>query len=135
MTWIYAAYRTLIEQSELPVVLYAFRSSGARHLHPSGVPIDVYSRIADLPNVVAVKLTQTLHPVTSLQLCERVAGRLLVGPADLSIEREPASIARMAHNRQSRPPRHRANLSEMARAGGDASRLHVARGRVERLSA
>jgi 4-hydroxy-tetrahydrodipicolinate synthase len=82
---LYAAYRTIIEQSKLPVVLYAFRSPGACHLHPSGVPIDVYSRLADLPNVVAVKLTQTLDAVTALQLCERVAGRLLVGPADLSI--------------------------------------------------
>ena len=82
---LYKAYRTIIEQSELPVVLYAFRSPGARHLHPSGVPVGVYSRLADLRNVVAVKLTQTLNAVTAIQLCEAVADRLLVGPADLSM--------------------------------------------------
>jgi 4-hydroxy-tetrahydrodipicolinate synthase len=82
---LYTAYRTIIERSQLPVVLYAFRSPGALHLHPSGMPIHVYSRLADLPNVVAVKLTQTLDAVAVLQLCELLADRLLVGPADLSI--------------------------------------------------
>lgn len=82
---LFDAYRTIIEHSELPIVLYAFRAPGSRHLHPSGVPINVYRRLADLPQVVALKLTQTLNPVTALQLCEALADRVLVGPADLSL--------------------------------------------------
>jgi 4-hydroxy-tetrahydrodipicolinate synthase len=43
----------------------------------------VFERIADAPNVIAMKLTQTMNAATSFAICERLADRLLVGPADL----------------------------------------------------
>lgn len=82
---LYASYKHLIESTSLGIVLYAYRAPAFRALHPSGIPLDVFDRLADLPNVVAVKLTQTLDPSTALAFCRRLSDRLLVGTADLGI--------------------------------------------------
>ena len=82
---LYASYKRLIESTSLGIVLYAYRSLAFRALHPSGIPLDVFDRLADLPNVVAVKLTQTLDPSTAFAFCRRLSDRILVGTADLGI--------------------------------------------------
>jgi 4-hydroxy-tetrahydrodipicolinate synthase len=80
-----AAYRRLIRTTKLGIVLYAYRSPALRRFDPCGIPLDVLSALADEPNVVAVKLTQTLDPTTALECAERLGDRLLLGPADLGM--------------------------------------------------
>ncbi len=80
-----AAYHRLVRSTSLGITLYAYRSPALRRFDPSGIPLDVLSTLADEPNVVAVKLTQTLDPTTALACAERLGDRLMVGPADLSM--------------------------------------------------
>jgi 4-hydroxy-tetrahydrodipicolinate synthase len=82
---LFAAYRRLIDATPLGIVLYAYAAPAFRTLHPSGIPLDVLRELAELPNVVAVKLTQTLDPTTALLCCRVLADRLAVGSADLSV--------------------------------------------------
>lgn len=82
---LYHAYRRRIEATDLPVSVYAGQSRGFVFpgMGPSGVPLDVLDRIADLPNVVAMKLTQPLCLTTTYAICERIADRILIGPVNL----------------------------------------------------
>jgi 4-hydroxy-tetrahydrodipicolinate synthase len=52
-------------------------------LGPAGQPLDVYDRIADLPNTVAVKVSQPVSLTSTLQLAQRVGDRLSLGPVNL----------------------------------------------------
>lgn len=74
-----------IEATELPVILYAALNKGRAfpHLGPVGQPLDVYDRIADLPNVVALKVSQPISLTSTMQLCDAIADRLLVAPVNL----------------------------------------------------
>lgn len=78
-------FRTIIDSTRLGLVLYAVPLPGLRHIDPSGIPIRVFERVAEAPNVIAMKLTQTLNSATAFQICERMADKLLVGSADLDI--------------------------------------------------
>ena len=80
---LYQGYRQRIEATSLPIVLYASVSTLYRTFGPSGVPLAVFERLADLPNVVAIKLSQPLNLTTAFQICERLGDRLLVGPVNL----------------------------------------------------
>jgi 4-hydroxy-tetrahydrodipicolinate synthase len=80
---LYEAYSHRINATRLAVVLYASVTDALRQLGPSGVPLNVFDRLADLPNVVAVKLTQPMNLATAFQVCERLSDRLLVGPVNL----------------------------------------------------
>jgi len=82
---LYEAYRHRINATRLAVVLYASVTDALRQLGPSGVPLNVFDRLADLPNVVAVKLTQPMNLATAFQICERLSDRLLVGPVNLDL--------------------------------------------------
>ncbi len=73
-----------ISATELPVMLYA--ATGRRsfpHLGPAGQPLDVYDRIANLENVVAVKISQPVSLTSTMQLCQRLGDRLSMGPVNL----------------------------------------------------
>lgn len=68
----------------LPVMLYA--ATGRRAfagLGPEGQPLDVYDRIADLPHVVAVKVSQTVSETATFELCRTLGDRLSIGPVNL----------------------------------------------------
>jgi 4-hydroxy-tetrahydrodipicolinate synthase len=80
-----AAYQRMIRSTKLGITLYAYRSPALRRFDPTGIPLDVLSALADEPNVVAVKLTQTLDATTALECAERLGDRLLVGSADLAM--------------------------------------------------
>jgi 4-hydroxy-tetrahydrodipicolinate synthase len=79
----YAQFRKLIDATSLAIVLYAYDDPVLRRFHPSGIPVNVFSRLADHPNVVGVKLTQTMNAELTFELCERLSNRLLVGPVNL----------------------------------------------------
>ena len=73
-----------VQATALPVMLYA--ATGRRAfagLGPEGQPIDVYDRIADLPNVVAVKVSQTVSGAATFDLCRTLGDRLSIGPVNL----------------------------------------------------
>ncbi len=78
-------YRSVIEATDLPVMLYASLDPGRPDLGPSGVALDIFDALADLANVVAIKLTQPMSAATAFLVCERLADRLLVGPVHLDL--------------------------------------------------
>ena len=81
---LYSAMASRIESTRLPVMLYA--ATGRRAfpaLGPAGQPLEVYDRIADIPNVVAVKISQSVNLISTMQLCQCVGDRLSMGPVNL----------------------------------------------------
>lgn len=74
-----------IRSTELPVMLYAALTTGRRfkHLGPSGQPIEVFDRLADLPNVTAMKVSHPVSLTSTQQLCQTVGDRVFVGPVNL----------------------------------------------------
>jgi 4-hydroxy-tetrahydrodipicolinate synthase len=80
-----ATYRTLIEATDLPVMLYASLDPRHPQRGPAGIALDVFDALADIPNVVAIKLTQPMKASTAFAVCERLADRLLVGPVNLEL--------------------------------------------------
>lgn len=73
-----------IDATALPVMLYAAtgrRASAALGLE--GQPIDVFDRIADRPQVVAVKVSQTVSEAATSALCQALGDRLSIGPVNL----------------------------------------------------
>jgi len=79
----YQAFLPRIEATSLPVVLYARVAPYYRHFGIDGVPIRVFNRLADLPGVVAVKVSQPVSLTATAQLCEQMCDRLLIGPTNL----------------------------------------------------
>jgi 4-hydroxy-tetrahydrodipicolinate synthase len=82
---VYAHYRTVIEASSLPMLLYGSPVASLRRFHPSGIPINVFDRLADHPNVVGMKLTHSMPAGLAFELCERLSNRLLMGPVNLDL--------------------------------------------------
>jgi 4-hydroxy-tetrahydrodipicolinate synthase len=65
--------REVIDSTDLGIVLYAQRNA----------PIALFRRLAALPNVVGVKVTQVLDAVTTYEVCEQLGEQILVGPVNL----------------------------------------------------
>jgi 4-hydroxy-tetrahydrodipicolinate synthase len=80
---LFKAYVDRISATSLPVILYANVAPHYSKMGPNGIPIGVFDRLADLPNVVAVKVSQPVSLTATYQLCQRVSDRLLVGPTNL----------------------------------------------------
>jgi len=76
---IYQVYLQRIQATQLPIVLYA----NFNNFRNIGESVNVFDRLANLPNVVAIKLTQPMNLATAFQVCERLSDRLLVGPVNL----------------------------------------------------
>ncbi|HEX2385326.1 MAG TPA: dihydrodipicolinate synthase, partial [Candidatus Binatia bacterium] len=77
--------RRLIDATRLPIILYGYNCPALRHLYPSGMPLDVFDRLADVPNVIGMKLTQPINIGAAYELCERLSDRMLLGPANLEL--------------------------------------------------
>ncbi|GAB1269054.1 hypothetical protein NBRC116493_23070 [Aurantivibrio infirmus] len=83
-----AMYRQMLEiinNTSLRIVLYAKPSNNITHLDPTGIPLDTFDKLANHDNVVGVKFTQTLRPLTCYGIAERLGDRLLLGVVDLEI--------------------------------------------------
>jgi 4-hydroxy-tetrahydrodipicolinate synthase len=80
-----AWYRAVIEETDLPVMLYASLDHRHADRGPAGIALDVFDSLADLPNVVAIKLTQPMGAATAFVVGERLADRLLVAPVNLEL--------------------------------------------------
>jgi 4-hydroxy-tetrahydrodipicolinate synthase len=82
---VYAHFRKVIDSTSLAILLYGSDIPVLRRFHPSGIPMDVFDRLADVPNVVGIKLTQPLNLATAYELCERLSNRLILGPVNLDL--------------------------------------------------
>ncbi len=82
---IYQHMKTVIEGSDLGVVLYARPTEDLTRFDPTGLPLEAFERLADLDQVVALKFTQLLRPATAYALAERTGDRLLLGVVDLEL--------------------------------------------------
>lgn len=74
---IVAATRRLSEATNLGLVMYASDKFDFVRFHPSQVPFDAYDEIADLPNVVALKVGFG-DPAMAFECFERFGTRVLV---------------------------------------------------------
>jgi 4-hydroxy-tetrahydrodipicolinate synthase len=82
---IYDSTRQLIEATGMGIVLYAAPRPAFRRFSPVGLPMNAINRLADQPNVIAIKLTQTIDFVAAYQIAELVGDRLIVGAVNLEI--------------------------------------------------
>jgi 4-hydroxy-tetrahydrodipicolinate synthase len=79
---VYAQFRKTIDSTSMAVVLYGSPVESLRRFHPSGIPLNVFDRLADHPNVVGMKLTHPMNPATAFEICERLSNRLIMGPCN-----------------------------------------------------
>ena len=79
---VYAQFRKLIDSTSMAIVLYGSPVAALRRFHPSGIPLNVFDRLADLPNVVGIKLTHPMSAATAFEICERLADRIVIGPCN-----------------------------------------------------
>jgi len=75
----YRIYLDRIQATKLPIVLYGNFNTYRR----SGASVRIFDRLADLPNVVAIKLTQPMNMAAAFHVCERLSDRILIGPVNL----------------------------------------------------
>lgn len=74
---IFAKTAMLAESTSLGLVMYASDKFDFGRFHPSQVPFDAYDRIADLPNVVSLKVGFG-DPAMAFECFERFGDRVLV---------------------------------------------------------
>jgi 4-hydroxy-tetrahydrodipicolinate synthase len=79
---VYAQFRTLIDSTSMAVVLYGSPVDSLKRFHPSGIPLNVFDRLANHPNVVGIKLTHPMSVGTAFEICERIADRIVIGPCN-----------------------------------------------------
>jgi 4-hydroxy-tetrahydrodipicolinate synthase len=82
---IYEISKSLITATNLGIVLYASPNPAFLKFHPSGLPMKALDRLVDLPNVIAVKLTQEINLTTAFQIAEMVGKRALIGVVNLEV--------------------------------------------------
>ena len=82
---IFAKYKKVIESTNLGIILFATKKPWFAHLHPSSIPLNLYRRVAELPNVVGVKVTQWLDPTMVMEVCDHLADKIFINCADMSI--------------------------------------------------
>jgi 4-hydroxy-tetrahydrodipicolinate synthase len=82
---VYAHFRKIIDSTSLGIVLYGTDVPALRRFHPSGILVNVFDRLADVPNVIGVKLTHVMNVATAYELCERLSDRLILGPVNLDL--------------------------------------------------
>ena len=79
---VYAQFRKLIDSTSMAIVLYGSPVESLRRFHPSGIPLNVFDRLANHPNVVGIKLTHPMTVATAFEVCERLSDRLIMGPCN-----------------------------------------------------
>lgn len=81
---LYAFGKAVCEATSLPIVLYASERFDFGRIHPSAVPFGLYDRLADIPNVVAMKVGFP-EPGVVFECFERYAGKLQVNIGTIGI--------------------------------------------------
>jgi 4-hydroxy-tetrahydrodipicolinate synthase len=81
---VYDFVAAIAASTSLGICLYASEKFSLQHLHPSGLPIEAFERLAELDNVVALKLGG-MDAGLILECCERFCDRLLVTTVNLGM--------------------------------------------------
>ena len=81
---VYAFVKAHADATNLGLYLFISDKFGFQHLHPSNVPFDAYDKLADLPNIVAMKVGG-MDAAMILECFERFDGRLLVTTVNLGL--------------------------------------------------
>ncbi len=76
--------KAIADETDLALYLFVSDKFQMHALHPSGVPFDAYERLADLPNVVAMKLGG-MDAGMIYECFERFGERLLVTTVNLGL--------------------------------------------------
>lgn len=74
----------IAEATNMGVVLYAVDGEEYRKFHPSNVPFAVFDRLADIPNVIGMKVMTTLDDAVTYELFQRLGKRILLGHVDFT---------------------------------------------------
>lgn len=81
---LYRQVARIAEATSLAVVLYAVDGEAYRQIHPSNIPFGVFDRLADIPNVCAMKVMTTIDLANTMTLYERLGNRLVIGTVNFS---------------------------------------------------
>lgn len=81
---IYDYGRRLAESTDMGIYLFVSDKFGFHRFHPSGVPFDAYEKLADLPNVVAMKVGG-MDTGMIYECFERFSDRLLVTSVNIGL--------------------------------------------------
>lgn len=81
---IYEYGRRLAESTDMGVYLFVSDKFGFGRFHPSGVPFDAYERLADLPNVVGMKVGG-MDMGMIYECFERFSDRLMVTTVNIGL--------------------------------------------------
>jgi 4-hydroxy-tetrahydrodipicolinate synthase len=82
---VYAHFRKVLDSTKMPILLYGTAVEALRRFHPSGIPINVFDRLADHPNIVGMKMTHAMPAGLAFELSERLSNRMLMGPVNLDL--------------------------------------------------
>jgi 4-hydroxy-tetrahydrodipicolinate synthase len=82
---VYAHFRKVADSTSMGILLYGSPVESLRRFHPSGIPLGVYDRLADHPQVIGMKLTHPMSAAVAFEICERLSGRLIMGPVNLDL--------------------------------------------------
>jgi 4-hydroxy-tetrahydrodipicolinate synthase len=82
---VYAHFRKVLDSTKLPILLYGTAVASLRKFHPSGIPINVFDRLADHPNIVGMKMTHAMPVGLAFELSERLSNRMLMGPVNMDL--------------------------------------------------
>jgi 4-hydroxy-tetrahydrodipicolinate synthase len=82
---VYAHFRKVLDSTSLAILLYGVEVDSLRRFHPSGVPLNVFDRLADHPSVIGMKLTQSMPAGLAYEICDRLSDRLLMGLVNLDL--------------------------------------------------
>jgi 4-hydroxy-tetrahydrodipicolinate synthase len=80
---IYEQMRSIAEKTSMGIILYAKPENAIQSMDPTGLPMDAFDKLADLDNVIGLKITQTIRPSAAYALAKRLGDRLLLGPVNL----------------------------------------------------
>ena len=81
---IYAYGKALADSTNMGIYLFCSDKFGFHRFHPSGVPFDAYERLADLPNVIAMKVGG-MDTGMIYECFERFSDRLLVTSVNIGL--------------------------------------------------
>lgn len=76
--------KTVSESTNMGIYLWAAQIHDFKRFHRSRIPFEVFDALADLPNIVALKVGDP-DPATMFQLFERYNDRMLIGALMLNI--------------------------------------------------
>lgn len=82
---LYEFYDRVAQTTSLAIVVQYYNDRLSRKWHPAGLSMKVFDRLADIPNVVAMKLTQIIDPGLAFELAEKLGNRILIGSAYLGL--------------------------------------------------